>query len=160
VPFRCRQKLNSYENHSNICIFILISAISLMDFKIFEYPISVQQIDIDEQGHVNNISYLKWVQEVAIAHWNSVATEEMSKLYMWVVSRHEIDYLKQAYLHTNLVAKTWVVEPDGAKSERYVTICDTANGDMIAKIKTTWYLLDFKTKRPKRIEADLADIFL
>ena len=130
-----------------------------MDHKIFEYPITVQQIDIDEQGHVNNISYLKWVQEVAIAHWNSVATKEMGELYMWVVSRHEIDYLKQAYLDTKLIAKTWVVEPTGAKSERYVDICDADTGTIIAKIKTTWYLLDFKTKRPRRIEGDIVSIF-
>jgi acyl-CoA thioester hydrolase len=131
-----------------------------MDFKVFEYLINVQEIDIDEQGHVNNISYVKWVQEAAIAHWNSVATKDMSELYMWVVSRHEIDYLKQAYLHTKLIANTWVVEPNGAKSERYVNICDTENGAIVAKIKTTWYLLDFKTKKPRRIEADLVDIFL
>jgi acyl-CoA thioester hydrolase len=131
-----------------------------MDFKVFEYLINVQEIDIDEQGHVNNISYVKWVQEAAIAHWNSVATKDMSELYMWVVSRHEIDYLKQAYLHTKLIANTWVVEPNGAKSERYVNICDTENGAIVAKIKTTWYLLDFKTKKPRRIEADLVNIFL
>jgi acyl-CoA thioester hydrolase len=130
-----------------------------MDFKIFEYPIMVQSVDIDEQGHVNNISYLKWVQEVAIAHWNSVATTQMNDLYMWVVSRHEIDYLKQAFIDTKLIAKTWVVEPEGAKSFRYVDICDAATGTIIAKIKTTWYLLDHKTKRPKRIEADIVNLF-
>ena len=84
-----------------------------MAYKIFEYPITILPIDIDEQNHVNNISYLKWVQEVAIAHWTSVATKEMNEQYMWVVSRHEIDYLKQAFINTKLLAKTWVVEPDG-----------------------------------------------
>ncbi|MES2513084.1 MAG: thioesterase family protein [Bacteroidota bacterium] len=130
-----------------------------MDFKIFEYPLTVQPVDIDEQGHVNNISYLKWVQDVAIAHWNSVAPKEMNELYMWVVSRHEIDYLKQAFIDTKLIAKTWVVEPEGAKSFRYVDICDSETGTLIAKIKTTWYLLDFKTKKPKRIDATIVSIF-
>ena len=130
-----------------------------MEFKLHEMPISIHPSDIDENSHVNNICYLKWVQEVAIAHWNSVATKEMNEQYMWVVSRHEIDYLKQAYIHNKLIAKTWVVEPDGAKSFRYVDIYDLETNTVIAKIKTTWYLLDSKTKRPKRIDADLINIF-
>lgn len=128
-------------------------------YKTFEYPITILPIDIDEQGHVNNISYLKWVQEVAIAHWTSVATKEMNEQYMWVVSRHEIDYLKQAFINNKLVAKTWVIEPDGAKSFRHVDIYDVETNTVIAKIKTTWYLLDFKTKRPRRIDANLINIF-
>ena len=130
-----------------------------MTYKIFEYPITILPIDIDGQQHVNNISYLKWVQEAAIAHWTSVATKEMNEQYMWVVSRHEIDYLKQAFISNKLVAKTWVIEPDGAKSFRYVDIYDMETNTVIAKIKTTWYLLDFKTKRPKRIDANLINIF-
>lgn len=131
-----------------------------MSYKTFEYTINIQHDDIDEQGHVNNISYLKWVQEVAIAHWTFVSTIEMREHYLWVVSRHEIDYLKSAFLNSKLIAKTWVTEPQGAKSERFVTICDLETDTIIAKIKTTWYLLDFKTKKPKRIEADLITIFL
>ncbi len=130
-----------------------------MAYKIFEYPITILPIDIDEQNHVNNISYLKWVQEVAIAHWTFVATKKMNEQYMWVVSRHEIDYLKQAFINTKLLAKTWVVEPDGAKSFRYVDIYDVDTNTIIAKIKTTWYLLDSKTKRPRRIDSDLVNIF-
>ena len=48
-----------------------------MSYKIFEYPISIHVSDIDENDHVNNISYLKWVQDVAIAHWNSVSDADM-----------------------------------------------------------------------------------
>jgi acyl-CoA thioester hydrolase len=57
------------------------------------------------------------------------------------------------------LAKTWVVEPDGAKSFRYVDIYDVDTNTIIAKIKTTWYLLDSKTKRPRRIDSDLVNIF-
>lgn len=129
-------------------------------YKIFEQPISINPQDIDENGHVNNIRYLKWVQDVAIAHWNTVATDQMKNDLLWVVSRHEIDYLKSAYLGSNLIAKTWVVEPNGARSDRYVTICDFENDTIIAKIKTTWYLLDAHTKKPKRIDTEITKVFL
>lgn len=130
-----------------------------MNYPIFEYPITIKEIDIDENGHVNNISYLKWVQEVAIAHWNSVSNTNMRTNYVWVVSRHEIDYLKSAYLHSNLLAKTWVIEPEGARSQRYVTVYDIDSNTIIAKVITTWYLLDATTKKPKRIEADVISAF-
>ena len=130
-----------------------------MSTKIFEYPITILQSDIDEQGHVNNIIYLKWVQEAAISHWTSVADAKMLANNLWVVSRHEIDYLKSAYIDSKLIAKTWVTDPQGAKSERYVTIMDAETETIYAKIKTTWYLLDFKTKRPKRIDAEIVNAF-
>ena len=130
-----------------------------MNSKIFEYPIVVKESDIDENGHVNNISYLKWVQDVAIAHWKSVSTKEQQEQNLWVVNRHEIDYLKQAYLTSKLTAKTWVTEPNGAKSERHVTIYEKENETIISKIITTWYLLDGTSKRPKRISEELAQIF-
>jgi len=130
-----------------------------MNYKIFEYPISIKEIDIDENGHVNNISYLKWVQDVAIAHWSSVATSSMQKQLLWVVSRHEIDYLKSAYLNSLLLAKTWVTEPQGAKSERHVEIYDITTNAIITKVKTTWYLLDAETKKPKRITEDITSVF-
>jgi len=130
-----------------------------MNTKIFEYPITILQSDIDEQGHVNNIIYLKWVQEAAIAHWTSVANTQMLENNLWVVSRHEIDYLKSAYIDSKLVAKTWVTEPQGAKSERYINIMDAETETIYAKIKTTWFLLDSKTKRPKRIDAKIVNVF-
>lgn len=130
-----------------------------MNTKIFEYPITILQSDIDEQGHVNNIIYLKWVQEAAIAHWTSVANTQMLENNLWVVSRHEIDYLKSAYSDSKLIAKTWVTDPQGAKSERYINIVDAETETIYAKIKTTWYLLDSKTKRPKRIDAEIVNVF-
>ncbi len=129
--------------------------------KLFEYPITITESDIDQLGHVNNIIYLKWVQEVAIAHWNTVATEEMKSNNLWVVSRHEIDYLRSALLDSKLIAKTWINEEySGAKSERFVNICDKDTDQIYAKVKTTWYLLDLQTKRPKRIEQGMMDVFI
>jgi acyl-CoA thioester hydrolase len=130
-----------------------------MSSNIYVHPITIIESDIDGQGHVNNIIYLKWVQEAAIAHWTSVADINMQESNFWVVSRHEIDYLKSAYLNSKLVAKTWVTEPQGAKSERYVAITDAETETVYANIKTTFYLLDAKSKRPKRIDAEIVNVF-
>ena len=130
-----------------------------MSSNIYVHPITIIESDIDGQGHVNNIMYLKWVQEAAIAHWTSVADINMQQANFWVVSRHEIDYLKSAYLDSKLVAKTWVTEPQGAKSERHVIIMDAETETIYANIKTTFYLLDAKSKRPKRIGTEIVNVF-
>lgn len=126
----------------------------------FVYNIKVQKQDIDQLGHVNNVVYLKWVQEAATAHWNALATEQMKEENLWVVSRHEIDYLRSCFLHSRLKAETWVGNSEGARSERYVEIMDLDTGKTIAKVKTTWTLLDSKSLRPKRVEEDFIRLFL
>jgi hypothetical protein len=59
---------------------------------IFEIPITVQAADIDRQNHVNNTVYVRWIQEVATAHWEARAPAEARDAIGWVVLRHEIDY--------------------------------------------------------------------
>lgn len=127
--------------------------------NIFEYHIVVMPTDIDTLGHVNNIVYLRWVQEAAIAHWNQLSNDEINKKYVWVVMRHEIDYLHPALLHQELLVKTWVGKNEGAKSERHTEIYNSATGKKLAQGLTTWCLLDALSKRPKRIEEDILVLF-
>ena len=57
----------------------------------FSHSFRVLAGDIDEQGHVNNVAYLRWIQDVAVAHWRHSASAEQQDSYSWVVVRHEID---------------------------------------------------------------------
>jgi acyl-CoA thioester hydrolase len=125
----------------------------------FNHPIAVVPEDIDEMGHVNNVVYLRWVQDVAEAHWKNSAPEELRAKYAWVVMRHEIDYLNPAVLNDVLIGTTWVDLPDGARSTRHVEIFNQTTGKLSAKAKTTWCLLSAATMRPKRVEKDITDIF-
>jgi acyl-CoA thioester hydrolase len=127
--------------------------------KIFELEITVSVKDIDELDHVNNVVYVQWVQDVAKSHWETKAPEDVKAKYIWMVLRHEVDYSGQAILGDALVAKTWVVWSEGVKSERHVEIRHKATGKVLAKAKTLWCLLDAHTKRPRRIESDITDVF-
>lgn len=126
----------------------------------FHYPIVVGVQDIDELNHVNNVVYLRWVQEAAAAHWNAIAEDELKNKYAWVVLRHEIDYKKPAILGDTVVAETWVSSCEGVRSVRHVKMTNLKTGDLLAEAKTMWCLLDSATKRPKRIEEDITSIFL
>lgn len=126
----------------------------------FQLSISVQPADIDELNHVNNVVYLRWVQDVAAAHWESIASREMKQKYSWVVIRHEIDYKSAAVLDDTLTAQTWVSSCEGVRSVRNVKIFQSESGKLVAEAKTTWCLLDAQTAKPRRIEADITSIFL
>jgi len=129
------------------------------DRRSFSMPVSVQPADIDELGHVNNISYLKWVQDVATAHWRSVAPPDQRAAHVWVVTRHEIDYVKQTLPGETLTVTTWVGTPKGARFDRFVEICGR-NGDVRARAVTTWALLEAATGRLVRVRADIVAPFI
>lgn len=123
------------------------------------HPITVTPDDIDEMNHVNNVVYLRWVQDAAAAHWDAVASTEMKSRYAWVVLRHEIDYKSSALLGDSVKAETWVSSREGVRSVRHVKLTHAQTGVLFAEAVTTWCLLDAITKRPRRIESDITSIF-
>jgi acyl-CoA thioester hydrolase len=78
---------------------------------------------------------------------------------VWVIARHEIDYLNSCFLSDEIVAKTWVGQTEGVRSVRHVEIHNKTSGKIAAKVATTWILLDPKTLRPKRISEELKAVF-
>src|SRR5664279_3035466 len=122
--------------------------------SIFEYRVAAAAADIDGLAHVNNIVYLRWVQEAAIAHWKTLSNDAINAKYVWVVIRHEIDYLHPALLHDEIMVQTWVGKNAGAKSERHTRLYNAVTAQKLAEAITTWCLLDAVTMRPKRIEED------
>ena len=115
--------------------------------------------DIDELGHVNNAVYLRWIQEIATAHWQAIARPEDIARYVWVVTRHEIDYLRPTLLGETLVLSTWVGMPKGARFERFVDITD-ASGRLRVRAVTVWALIEQASGRAVRVPTDVAAPFL
>jgi acyl-CoA thioester hydrolase len=127
--------------------------------SVFHHSILVKSEDIDNMNHVNNVVYLRYAQEVAEAHWFAKGTEEIRKRFLWVVLRHEIDYLTPAALGHEILGKTWVDDPKGPKIIRHVEFFNVTINKISARVKTTWCLLDATTLRPKRIEGEMIDFF-
>lgn len=88
----------------------------------FELPIQILPADIDMMGHVNNVVYVRWVQDAATAHWEAAATPEQQEAVAWVVVRHEIDYKSSARLGDEIIARTWVGAARRNLFERYTEI--------------------------------------
>jgi acyl-CoA thioester hydrolase len=125
----------------------------------FTLAIEVLDADVDPQRHINNVAYLRYVQDAAVAHWRSVAPAEVQSAVTWVVRRHEIEYLKLGLPGDELLAKTWVGEPSGATWERFTEISRIADGQILVKARTVWVLLDAASGRPRRVDARLTGCF-
>jgi Thioesterase superfamily len=81
----------------------------------YTLTITATPADIDELGHVNNAVWVRWIQDVSTAHWLSLATPEQNEAYIWIVTRHEIDYRGNIALGESVTARTWLSEmPRGA----------------------------------------------
>ncbi len=121
----------------------------------FEHPISIEPSDIDELGHVNNVTYLRWVQDVAVAHWRAVAPAEDQERLVWVVLRHEIDYRHTARLGDQLIARTWVGEASRVRFERHTEIVRASDGSVLAKARTLWCPLVARSGKPTAVSAEV-----
>lgn len=119
----------------------------------FAMPLTVRAEHIDRMDHVNNVAFVKMVQDVAAAHWLSLASADLLRDFTWVCRRHEIDYLKPGFLDDELLVQTRVGEPVGATWERFTEIVRTRDGVALVSAKTVWVLLDMATGRPRRIDA-------
>jgi acyl-CoA thioester hydrolase len=121
----------------------------------FEMIVSVLPGDIDEQNHVNNTVYLRWVQDVATAHWRAVATREAQETIGWVVLRHEIDYKAPAALGDEIVLRTWVGEATRLTFERFTEIGRKSDGQLFSKARTLWCPINAQTGRPVRVPEEV-----
>src|ERR1700754_125132 len=116
--------------------------------------------DIDMLGHVNNAVWVKWIQDVAVAHWLAIAPPEHRDSYVWVVTRHEIDYRGNVSEGETVTAETWVAEPPrGARFDRHMRFLG-GDGKVRGEAKTTWALIERATGRLVRVPAEVAAPFL
>ncbi len=128
----------------------------------FTMPLSVGDDDIDMLGHASNIAYVRWVQDVAVAHSAAVGLgmEGYSQLgAVFVVRRHEIDYLRPVVRGETLELRTWIDSAFAAKCKRATEIVRAADGVVVARAMTTWGFIELATGRPTRIPDSVRTAF-
>jgi acyl-CoA thioester hydrolase len=124
----------------------------------FEIAVQIHPEDVDGMGHVNNIVYVRWVQEVALAHWHAVAPADAQAAMTWVVLRHEIDYLHPARPGDQVRARTWIGEAQAIRYARHTAIV-RGDGTVLARARTLWCPVDVATGRPRRVPAEVRAAF-
>ena len=126
----------------------------------FTQPFVAQSADIDELGHVNNTVWIRWVQEIATAHWQAVADPAHVERFVWVVTRHEIDYRGNVGEGAVVRAETWIPGiPKGARFDRCVDFHDDT-GKLLVAVRSTWAMLDRASGRLVRIRPEVSAPFV
>jgi acyl-CoA thioester hydrolase len=124
----------------------------------FTHRFVVADSDIDELGHAGNVIWVRWVNEAAGAHSMSVGLDfetYKSMGFLWVVRRHEIEYLGAALAGQELAAVTWVDSQRGATSLRRTLFHRGSDRALLARAATTWALVNVETRKPLRIPKPL-----
>jgi len=123
----------------------------------YEFHVDVALDDIDFMGHVNNASYLKWVQAAVIAHWRSLAPVEAVAQHLWVALKHEITYRRPAFLDDDVAATVLLEKVQGARAF-YETVIHRGS-EVLAEVKSSWCCVDAETLRPARLAKDVIERF-
>ncbi len=121
------------------------------------FAIAVDPADIDFMGHVNNASYLKWVQDAVVDHWRALAPADAVLGHLWVALKHEITYRKPTFLGDDVIATVLLEKVQGARAF-YETVIRRGE-DVLAEVKSTWCALDASTLRPARLARDVVQRF-
>ena len=121
----------------------------------FELSIAVKPADIDRLGHVNNVVYLRWVQDAAVAHWQATAPAEDQEQLRWVVMRHEIDYKRPAFVNDEIIARTWVGTATQRAFERHTELLRGRDMRVLAQVRTLWCPIDANTGKPTDVSDEV-----
>lgn len=125
--------------------------------EVFTLPLAIEAADIDLNGHVNNVVYVRWLQDAGTAHWRSHFPDDLDGRWSWVALRHEIDYVRPLKAGDSVQARTWVGQPRGVRFDRYVLIEGPAG--LAAQGRTEWALVEAATQRPRRIPPEILAAF-
>jgi acyl-CoA thioester hydrolase len=121
----------------------------------FELRIAVDPADIDQLGHVNNVVYLRWVQDVAVAHWHAAAPAADQAKLLWVVVRHEIDYKRPALARDEIIACTWVGAASRRAFDRHTELLRASDRKLLAKARTVWCPINTATGKPTDVSPEV-----
>ena len=129
---------------------------------VFQLDLTVAEADIDMLDHASNIAFVRWIQDVALAHSAAVgltfeAYQRLGAVFM--VVRHEIDYLRPALRGDVLQARTWISSVRAASCERSTHLVRASDGQLLAKALTTWGFIEMATGRPRRIPEEVRVAF-
>ncbi len=126
----------------------------------FKHAFTAQPADIDELGHVNNAVWVRWIQDLATGHWQALAPADQIAAYIWVVTRHEIDYRGNVGPGETVMGETWVPgKPYGARFDRHARFTGS-DGKVKVEAVTTWALIDRATGRLLRVRDEIAAPFI
>ncbi|MEQ8767456.1 MAG: thioesterase family protein [Planctomycetota bacterium] len=138
-----------------------MSAVSRPDDAIHRHAFVVSEEVIDRNGHVNNVVYVQWMQDVAVRHSDATGGTQAARDAggTWVVRTHRIEYLRPALAGDQIEAQTWVSDFRRAASLRKYRFVRQPGGELLARGETDWVFIGLEDGRPRAIPNEVAARF-
>lgn len=132
-------------------------SVSSTYMKPYVIPSSV----IDENGHVNNVAYVQWMQDIAVEHYESIGGVSPMQLIgaTWVVREHKIEYFLPAFVNDEIEIRTWVENVRRVRSLRKYEFVRKSDGKTLVRGETEWVFVDAKTGMPRAIPSEVFQVF-
>ncbi len=129
---------------------------------IYREVLVVPEDAIDGNGHVNNVAYVQWMQDVAVAHFRFVGGMNGIEHAggTWVVRSHHIEYLRPAFHGDRIEVRTWVVDCGRVRSHRRYEFVRPSDSATLATGVTEWVFVDAETGRPRSIPDEVRRVFV
>lgn len=128
--------------------------------SIYSKIITIPQTAIDENGHVNNVTYVQWMQDIAVEHYSSIGGVEAQGPYAtWVVREHKIEYLIPAFAGEEIEIRTWVENMRRVRSLRKYEFVRKADGKTLVRGETDWVFVDVTTGSPRAVPDKVVKVF-
>jgi len=128
---------------------------------VYSRQFTVPSAALDQNGHVNNVTYLQWMQDIAVEHYDVMGGTARTLVLgaTWVVREHKIVYLRPAFAGDEIEVQTWVVNLRRVRSLRKYQFVRKPGGDLLVRGETDWVFVDAKTGQPRRIPDEIASLF-
>ena len=128
--------------------------------SVYSKTITIPSHAIDENGHVNNVTYVQWMQDIAVEHYSSIGgIKAQGPDSTWVVREHRIEYLLPAFSDEVIEIRTWVENIRRVRSLRKYEFVRRSDGKVLVKGETDWVFINAKTGEPKAVPIEVVKVF-
>jgi acyl-CoA thioester hydrolase len=121
---------------------------------------TIPRSSIDENGHVNNVAYVQWMQDIAVEHYSSIGgVSAQGPDATWVVREHKVEYLLPAFAGEEIEIRTWVENIRRVRSLRKYEFIRKSDVKTLVRGETDWVFVEIKTGRPLAIPEEVSRVF-
>ena len=128
---------------------------------VYPYEFTIPADAVDENGHVNNVMYVQWMQDAAVRHYQAMGVRQLTLDLgaTWVVRSHTIEYLSPAFAGERLSVLTWVANMRRVRSLRRYRFLRVADGRLLVRGETDWVFVDVNTGYPRAVPPEVTGLF-
>ncbi len=128
---------------------------------VYRFEIQVTSEVVDANRHVNNVAYVQWMQDAAVAHSDAVGCTALTMKLgaAWVVRTHHVEYRRPAFAGDTILVLTWVTNFRKVFSLRKYKFLRVADQALLAQAETDWVLVDAQTGHARAIPEAIQSAF-